>query len=358
MPDPISDSIPGSTCGALDDLATRLRGITGEALRKADLAGDPGDLARPVALGVGDVTYGLDERTESEVDRWFGEQAQGGPLSVLTEDTGWGHRGPDGQGGWRELEGFDHGGPRIAIDPVDGTRNLMFGLRPAWTVIGAAPPGPGPPRLGDVTYGCVAELPLAHQDRVRVYRAHRDGIASRTLLDLRGLEAPREVPLGPSADTRADHGYFPFFRYRADQRPKLAEIEAAFFRRIAEEEGAEVDHCYDDQYIASAAHMVLLAEGTYRMVCDLRGHLAAVEGRPTLTAKPYDVAGALPIAVACGCRFESAGGGPLDLPLDATTPVSWVGYTNAGTQLRLSPHLGAAMAEAGVPRGLPTDTRS
>lgn len=347
MLEPIADPIPA----VLDELAERLRQTTLEALRGADRDGDPGDLCRPVALGIGDVTFGLDERTEAEVERWFGEQARRGPLSVLTEDKGWGHRGPDGSGGWKPLEDFDHGGPRIAIDPVDGTRNLMFGLRPAWTVLAAAPPGTSEPRLGDLSYGCVAELPLVHQDRVRIYRAHRDGIASRTTLDLRGLEAPVEVPLGPTADTRADHGYFPFFRYRADQRPKLAEVEAAFFRRIAAEEGAQTDHCYDDQYIASAAHMVLLAEGTYRMVSDLRGHLARVEGQPTLTAKPYDIAGALPIALACGCRFEDASGGPLDLPLDATTPVSWVGYTNAGTQARLSPHLDAAMAEVGVPRG-------
>ena len=44
-----------------------------------------------------------------------------------------------------EIRPFDHGGPRVVIDPIDGTCHLMNDLRSAWTVIGLAGPGEGQP---------------------------------------------------------------------------------------------------------------------------------------------------------------------------------------------------------------------
>ena len=41
-------------------------------------------------------------------------------------------------------------------------------------------------------------------------------------------------------------------------------------------------------------------------------------------------------------------GGALDFPLDATTPVAFVGWANAATATRLGPHLRAALEAAGA----------
>ncbi len=145
-------------------------------------------------------------------------------------------------------------------------------------------------------------------------------------------------------DDRCDRGYFPFFRYLADLRPAIARVEAAFFERIAREEGAEIEHCYDDQYIASGGQLALLALGTYRMIVDLRARAARAAGGTTLTSKPYDLAGAVLVAEAAGCVVRGLDGGPLDFPLDATTPVDFAGFANAPTARRLAPHLAAALA--------------
>ena len=120
------------------------------AAAAAGLDAAHGDAVRPTSIGLGDASWALDEACEAVVATWFEERAREGPLSLLTEHHGWRHRGPDGEGGWRELNGFAHGGPRLACDPGDGTRHLLLRHRPAWSLIALAGPGPDQPRQRDV----------------------------------------------------------------------------------------------------------------------------------------------------------------------------------------------------------------
>lgn len=317
-------------------LAERIGAAVVEHRDEALASGGADGLMRIASQGAGDVTYGIDVPAEHALDLWLEEEARRAPLSLLTEDSGWRHRGPDGKGGVRALEGFDHGGPRIVVDPIDGTRNLMTDLRPAWTVIGLAGPGAGEPRQRDVVLGVVREIPESRSRSTRVLHAAR-GLGC-TLFDGRG-----ERRLDTGSDARADHGYFPFFKYLPTERPEVAAVEARFFARLAEHERADVRNCYDDQYISNAGQLVLLALGTYRMIADLRAFLAARRGAPTLTSKPYDVSGALVCAEEAGCIVTACDGSALDFPIDVTTPVSFVGWVNAATCTRLAPHLAASL---------------
>ena len=67
---------------------------------------------------------------------------------------------------------------------------------------------------------------------------------------------------------------------------------------------------------------------------------------PGVTSKPYDLAGAVVCARAAGAIVTAAESGPLDFPIDATTPVGFAGYANLRTQERLEPHWLATLAEA------------
>jgi len=329
----------------LTDLADRIR----VAARTVLDVPAPGRVDRPVSQGVGDVTYHLDACCEEVITRWLWECAREGPLSLLTEDAGWRHLGPGPEGSEPvELGGprpFDHGGPRIAIDPVDGTRNLMADLRSAWTVISYAEPGPEQPRLADQVLGLVSELPDTRAASYRVLRASPD---SACVLELRALKTQRllgERVVEVDEDDRADHGYFPFFRYAPELRPAIAAVEAEFFRRLAEFEGADTRHCFDDQYICGAGQTVLLALGTYRSLVDLRGFIGQRVGLATTTGHPYDVAGAIVCARAAGCVFTDESGLDLDFPIDCVTPVNLVAWTNQHTAKRLWPHLQAALGQ-------------
>jgi fructose-1,6-bisphosphatase/inositol monophosphatase family enzyme len=326
------------------ELCDELRGVTRAALLAAERDGTGDALARPQAQGQGDVTFGLDLPAEERIDAWLRETARSEPLSLLTEDSGWRHFGADGRGGVRTLPGFDHGGPRIAVDPVDGTRNLMADLRSAWSVIAFAPAGAGQPRLSDCTGGVVSEIPGTLAARFRRLASDGHG-CTLELCELAGGAGIARRELRVDADDRADHGYFPFFRYEPAQRPAIARLEAAFFARLARAEGAEARSIYDDQYISSAGQLVLLALGRYRMLVDARELVRRRLGAPGVTSKPYDLAGAVVCARAAGVVVTGAEGGALDFPIDATTPVGFAGYANARTRARLEPHWLAALAE-------------
>ena len=324
-------------------LSDRLRDATRGALCAAIDAGKLERMGRPVGHGAGDTTFGLDVPAERELGEWLEENARRGPLSVLSEDAGWRHLGPGKRGRPVELGGFDHGGPRISVDPIDGTRVLMTDLRSAWSVIGLAGPGADVPRLAEVEIGVLSEIPDTRAGSFRRLAASRGAgctLEMRTIGD-RELRKPRRITTG--TDDRADHGFFPFFRYAADQRPALAAIEAAFFARLASKERAEVRACYDDQYTSNGGQLALLALGSYRMIADLRAWESSRRHRAGITSKPYDVAGAVLCAREAGSVVEAADGGELDFPLDAETPVSFVGWVNAATRKRLRKHLDAAM---------------
>lgn len=317
-------------------MADAIRRAAAGELRRAP---GVGPLPRPVGQGAGDVTYALDRATETALDGQFLALAAVAPLSLFSEDAGWRHRGPDGRGGSVELSGFDHGGPRVMVDPVDGTRNLMADLRSAWTVIALCPPGPEEPRLSEVELGLVSELPDSRSERFRSLAARRGRGARLALHELRSGHALEEMPLCVDDDGRVDHGYFSFFRYTPALRPLVARLEADFFASIERDEGADLRHCFEDQYISNGGQLALLALGTYRFIADLRADLAPRIDAPCTTSKPYDCAGAILVAREAGCVLTAADGGALDFPLDATTPVAFVGYANAPSAARLAPHL-------------------
>jgi hypothetical protein len=313
------------------------------AARAALATQDPRELARVAQQGVGDVTFGLDVGSELFLDHWFESQARAAPLSLLTEDRGWRHAGPDGHGAAQALAGFNHGGPRVAIDPIDGTRNLMADLRSAWTVVSFAGPGALEPRLADVCGGIVSEIPPTRQGNFRALWAGRTGPCRFVERDQAGvLQAERLLVV--DADERPDRGYFPFFRYKPEHRQHLAALEAAFFTRLRDYEAADLRSCYDDQYISNAGQLVLLALGTYRMIVDARALVATRMGQPSVSSKPYDVAGAILCARAAGCVIHAADGRELDFPIDACTPVHFAGWTNPATCARLERHWLAVLA--------------
>lgn len=332
-----SDWLPHIT-RLCDEIRLRTRDALSDAIR----TGDP-ELSRPLKRGAGDFTYGLDLPSEDCLRAWHGARAREGPLSVMTEDSGWRHLGPGPKGEVVELPGFDHGGPRIGFDPVDGTRNLMADLRSAWTVVSFAPAGTGEPRLGELSGGMIAEIPTTRAARFR--RFFSDG--DTTWLEegaLGGASEEESPPIGPArvvrtdGDDRPDHGYFPFFRYDPLQRLVIAEWEARFFERLERNENAEMHTIYNDQYCSSGGQLVELMSGTYRMIVDARALAARRSGTNQIFTKPYDIGGAIVCARAAGCELTDAEGNALDFPLDVTTPVDFCGYVNAPTRLRLEPH--------------------
>jgi fructose-1,6-bisphosphatase/inositol monophosphatase family enzyme len=325
-------------------LAGRLREVARTSLAGAVREDRMGAYARPVGRGAGDLTFDLDRACEEVLASWLEESARSSPISLLTEDRGWRHLGPGAQG-VRALEGFDHGGPRVAIDPVDGTRNLMADLRPAWTVIGLCGPGAKQPTMSEVVLGVVSEIPDTRAARARLLTAALGQGARVASIDLSDGRMLEEVGLHTDEVAHIDHGYFPFFAYHPRIRPEIARVAAGFFERLEEHEGAALESCYDDQYISSGGQLALLALGTYRAVVEMRSLVARLADSPTQVAKPYDVTGALLCAREAGCVVARPDGSELDFPIDTSTPIDFAAWANSATAQRLAPHLAAVLAQ-------------
>lgn len=310
----------------LADLGERVARTT------ASLAPAEGAGLRPASQGVGDASWALDEACEAEVEAWFADRAREGPLSLLTEHHGWRHRGPAGDGGWRELAGFDHGGPRVVCDPVDGTRHLLLRHRAAWCLIALAHAGSEQPRQSEVVLAHTEELPARPGTPARRLGARRGGGAWLS-------EGATRQPLRVDADDRLDHGFFTFFAFHPSQRPAVAQLAERVTARWAREEGCAREHCWQDDYISSGGLLLNAALGSQRVVVDARALLPDSAHLPGGTCHPYDLAAPVLILDEAGGSIRDVSGTPFDQPLDAVHAAGFVAFANRATAARALPAL-------------------
>ena len=217
------------------------------------------------------------------------------------------------------MAGFGHGGPRLVLDPIDGTRPLMHDLRAAWVVLGRGS-GRGAPALSDLDFGTPDGDPRhARAPRPRAHRGPRTWRPpprDRPRLRRRGCgpRAPRRRRPAPGP------GALPLLRIHAGRPRRRPGALARRVRRALE--GVDPLTVLDDQLCSNGGQFALLACGTYRAVVDARVTLNEIHGMDVQTAKPYDLAGGIVVAREAGCVVERPDGAPLDMPIDATRPSS------------------------------------
>jgi fructose-1,6-bisphosphatase/inositol monophosphatase family enzyme len=218
----------------------------------------------------------------------------------------------------------------LIVDPVDGTRNLMYDKRPAWVLAALARAGSdGTARLGDVVVAAMTEIPTTRQWRADQLSAVRGagpaGVAAEAV-DVRTL-ARTPITAVPSGSAELAHGFASFAHYLPDGKALLATVEQALWDELWPPDG-EPRQIFEDQYICSGGQLHEVLAGRDRLVGDLRPLALARLGLPVaLTAHPYDLCTSLVLTEAGGV-FEDPRGGPVDVPLDTTSPVTWIAYAN------------------------------
>jgi myo-inositol-1(or 4)-monophosphatase len=100
--------------------------------------------AHEAAAAGGDVTFAIDADAERELEAFLGERAP--DVAFYSEDRG---LVEPGGGGARTV---------LVVDPIDGTRPALAGLESCCVSVAAAGHD-GEPTMGDVTVGCVVEIP-------------------------------------------------------------------------------------------------------------------------------------------------------------------------------------------------------
>ena len=293
----------------------------------------------------GDTIYAIDVVGEKVVHRFAETLAATHSFVLIAEGLPGGRRGYPTNGGDEASADW-----RIIIDPIDGTRGLMYQKRSAWVLTAVAPNRGPDTSLRDVVLAVQTEIPLVKQHLSdQLWALRGEGAQARRYNRLTGQSMA--IRLTPSTASSIAHGYSSITRFFPGARDVLAALDEAIVRAALGPPPPGKASCFEDQYASTAGQLYELMAGHDRFVADLRPlvrSLLAQRGLPPgLTCHPYDVCCAL-IAEENGVIVTDVQGGPLDVPLDVDADVAWVGYANANIRAQIEPILQEALREQGL----------
>lgn len=270
---------------------------------------------------VADTIYAIDKFGEEAIRHWFAshwpasepvEVVMEGPQETLCFPNG--TRSADTK--WKCL-----------LDPIDGTRGIMYDKRSAWALSGVAPQRGEATRLSDIFVAAMTELPTTKQWRAdQVSGTRGGGILAEACNVLDGSTLP--LSLAPSRANNFRHGFAWMAKFFPEGRALTAHIEEQLWDELVGIGRDASPTVFDDQYICSGGAFYELLAGHDRMVGDLRPLvLPYLNLDASLVCHPYDVATALLLSEA-GVIYEHPMGGFPDAPLDTTSGIAWVAYAN------------------------------
>lgn len=296
------------------------------------------DLSAVAGDEAGDTIYGIDRVSEGELLRHFEGLARERPMLLVAEGLC--------ESGRRVLP--DGGTPEIVVlvDPIDGTRGLMYQKRPGWILTGVAPYRDGQARLADIRIALQTEIPLVKQHLAdSLWTLDGRTAAGVRLNRLTGGPAP--LPIRPSAATTIAHGFGNLSRFFPGPRALLAAIDDELIARVLGPVPPGRALAFEDQYISTAGQLYELMMGHDRWTADLRPLVWQAQGQRGLCCHPYDLATAS-IARAAGVIVTDEQGRPIDAPADTETSVAWIGYANAAIRGQVEPALQTLLREHGL----------
>lgn len=269
------------------------------------------DAACVAEVGGADTIFGLDRHVEplliSALETWPEHLL---PVGVFAEGLPWAPL---------IVGGAVNAAPKywLLIDPIDGTRGLMYEKRSAYFLAAAAPGSSALPRLSQCIASVAVELPPPKAGWADVFVWGIDeGVRAERHALTDGFVAPCAL-VRPSTATGLAEAFgcvVAFFPGGKREAAALAEEIAA----------TAAAHVFDDQYISTGGQMVELMTGRDRFVVDVRPLLSA----PTASCcHPYDLA-IVPLARAAGIILCAPDGSELDAPFSLDLDVAWCGYAN------------------------------
>jgi len=333
-----------SEAGALLAPLRRVHEAIRDSVIAACEAAGPAELSGVAHDGAGDTIYAVDRVSEARLlELLEREVAPVAPVLVIAE----GLDGPVAlpRGTREEAAAF-----RVIVDPIDGTRGLMYQKRSAWILTGVAPNRGKATSLRDVELAVQTEIPLLKQHLADALWAERGrGAEAERWNRLTGARAP--LALRPSTATTIAHGFAQVSRFFPGARAELAAVDDEIAVALLGPVTPGKAHSFEDQYICSGGQLYELMAGHDRFVCDLRplmeGLLAARGQALGICCHPYDLCTEL-IARELGVVVTGIGGAPLDAPLNVEADVAWAGYANEALRAQVAPALEAALRRRGL----------
>jgi hypothetical protein len=303
------------------------------------------ELSAVVGQAGGDTIFQIDRLCEEVLLEQFSEVAREWPCVLIAEGLGDG-----GQTVLPRNMDAARAELRILVDPIDGTRGLMYQKRPAWILTGVAPD------RGPAT--CLADIELAVQTEIPLLKQHlSDQLWTQAGEPACGerfnrLTAER-VPVhpAPSQARTIAHGFGSIVRYFAGVSGELGTIDDKLVERVLGAGRLGEPLVFEDQYVSTGGQLYELLMAHDRWVADLRPLLEPVlrrRGQPLgHCCHPYDLCTEL-IARQAGVEVTDEYGRQLRAPLDVTSNVTWIGYANRAIREQVEPELRRILEERGL----------
>lgn len=236
---------------------------------------------------------------------------------------------------------------RLIVDPIDGTRPIMYNKRSAWWLAGLAENRSDATSLQDIEIAVQVEIPTTRAALADTLWAIRGRGADGETTNLVSGQRTEFQPQPSRAKTIAG-GFASFFHPFPGGKEIFAAMEEELAREIIGGLEQSKTALFDEQYLSSGGQLYELMTGRDRLLVDVRGLLYerfAREGKAVGHAcHPYDLCTVL-IAEESGVEISGVDGQPLNAPLDTTTDVSWIGYANADIRREVEPTLQRLLAK-------------
>lgn len=308
----------------------------GATIREAVLAGreglDGANLSVVSGQLGGDTIYAVDKFSEDAIIRWFeAHWPKEWPVQVVMEGVESDLCFPTGT----PVSGTDW---KCILDPIDGTRGIMYDKRSAWALGGIAPQRGEATRLSQIVAAAMTEIPTSKQWRADTLSATIDGPLVCQSLDVR-TGAAHPLRLVPSAANSFAHGFSSLVKFFPEGRTLTSQIEERLWDELIGLNSSPSPTVFDDQYISTGGQFFEVIAGHDRMVGDLRPLIfRCLDMETSLVCHPYDACAALVLQKA-GVVYEDPLGGFPDAPLDTESGVAWVAYANGALAAMARPVL-------------------
>jgi fructose-1,6-bisphosphatase/inositol monophosphatase family enzyme len=336
---------PRALLDAILALHNRIRDVIVEACTQQDAE----LMAAVDAEEASDTIYRIDRVSEEILIAGLSEIARQEPLCLVAEGI---------PGGVIVLpSGTDEADCRwrLLVDPIDGTRGIMYQKRSAWILTGVAPNRGTETRLRDIVLAVQTEIPLVKQHLCdQLWAIRGQGVHARRHNRLTGDGV--SLTLRPSRADSIAHGFSSVTRFFPGARDVLAAVDDEIADAVLGRPEPGKAACFEDQYLSTGGQLYELMAGHDRFIADVRPltqNVHAARGRSApLCCHPYDLCAVL-IAEELGVVVTGAHGERLDAPFDVEANVSWVGYANNLIRARVEPALQAALRSRGLLPVLP-----
>lgn len=288
--------------------------------------------------GDGDVSYNIDIASEETIEHFFSCNPIEGGIVLISEGSG--------KQVYPAAINESEARYRLLIDPIDGTREIMYNKRSAWVITAVAYNRGDATNLSDVFLSVQTELPVKKQTLASFVYAEKGSGAWEEIWDIgsRTMTAKAER-LQPSQSKSIDHGYAVFSNYFPGVRDAIALFADTVLSKIGIEIQNDKAIVFDDQYISSGGQIYLLASGAYRFAADIRPALTRISNERgiglALCCHPYDIGGLL-IFLEAGGIMTDLTGKDITYPIDTQTRCGWLAYANNDIRNLMEP---AVLAE-------------